>query len=280
MSDRPAGSDWWLASDGRWYPPAAPDSTGQARAASPPSPSGGQPARRRGWRTWHVVVIAAVALLAGVGIGAVAGSEDESPSTIRAADDGEATSAEESSDRSSSSRRTTSTERVTTTDRTTTTRPRTTTTEAPEVGTRANPLPLGQTAAATIEGREAWRIRVLSFTPNANDAVAAENQFNSPPGAGLQFAMVSIEVTYVGEEEPRQIVTDLQFSALDDGNVTYDLQDRCGVIPGELDEYVDVYRNGVVTGNVCWAVATDKVESLVMIVAPRFGGEPYFMALR
>src|SRR5579875_3415767 len=33
MSDRPQGPGWWLASDGRWYPP-------ESRLAQPPPPPG------------------------------------------------------------------------------------------------------------------------------------------------------------------------------------------------------------------------------------------------
>lgn len=108
----------------------------------------------------------------------------------------------------------------------------------------------------------------------------AENQFNDPPGPGRQFAMVRIEATYEGLEEPALLTRDVRFVAVDDSNLTYDLDDSCGVIPDELDEYGEVYAGGVVIGNLCWSVATEHIDSLLLGIAPAFSSQsPYFMAL-
>jgi len=42
MSDSAQGPDWWLASDGKWYPPAAP-LAGHAPAPGGPVPPGAVP---------------------------------------------------------------------------------------------------------------------------------------------------------------------------------------------------------------------------------------------
>lgn len=158
----------------------------------------------------------------------------------------------------------------------------TTTTEpAPKDGTRANPLPFGETAALSIgESDPAWIFRVLEFTPDATSAVLAENQFNDPPAPGKQFAMVRMEATYQGLEEPAVLTSDVRFVAVDDSNLTYDHDDHCGVIPDQLDEYGEVYAGGVVVGNLCWSVSTEQIDSLVLGISPAFSsGPPYFMAL-
>jgi hypothetical protein len=165
-----------------------------------------------------------------------------------------------------------------------TTRERRTTTTAepaPEFGSRRKPVPFGQTAVLSIgESDPAWSIRVLEFTPDATSAVLAENQFNDPPVAGRQFAMVRIEATYQGLEEPAMLTRDVRFVAVDESNLTYDLDDSCGVIPDALDEYGEVYAGGVLVGNLCWSVATEHIDSLVLGLSPAFGsGPPYFMAL-
>lgn len=44
MSDKPQGDDWWLASDGQWYPP-------QSRSGpAPPPPQDFAPTERWDWR--------------------------------------------------------------------------------------------------------------------------------------------------------------------------------------------------------------------------------------
>src|SRR5699024_2456800 len=46
-----------------------------------------------------------------------------------------------------------------------------------------------------------YEISVLSVTPNANDVVLGENQFNEPPEEGNQFFMARISVTYIGSSK-------------------------------------------------------------------------------
>jgi hypothetical protein len=43
---------------------------------------------------------------------------------------------------------------------------------------------------------DGWWIKVLEVYPNANDMVAQENQFNSPPEDGHQFFLARVELKY------------------------------------------------------------------------------------
>lgn len=158
---------------------------------------------------------------------------------------------------------------------------RTTTTPAPLEGTRRNPLPYGETAALSIgESNPAWIFRVVEFIPDGTSAVMAENQFNDPPADGRQFAIVRLEATYEGLQEPARLTSDVSFVAVDGSNLTYDFDDTCGVIPDELDQYGQVYAGGVVVGNLCWSVATEHIDSLLLGISPSFSSDPpYFMAL-
>lgn len=71
MSDAPQGDDWWLASDGRWYPPAS--RTGSQLPPPPPAPPGATnvllaPALTA-WLRWLMWAYVAVsALMVGVGL--------------------------------------------------------------------------------------------------------------------------------------------------------------------------------------------------------------------
>jgi hypothetical protein len=72
MSDAHRGPDWWLASDGRYYPPTSrPGYEAGAAAASTPLATGParhlhHPANRRTW-IWWLVGVVVVLLLADVG---------------------------------------------------------------------------------------------------------------------------------------------------------------------------------------------------------------------
>ena len=249
------GPGWWRASDGRWYPP-----TPQPAAPAATKSQGGFPRR---WSLWQVGLAALATLLLGLAVGAAAGSSDDTSEPVAVGDD--ETTAGDSDD----------------TERSTTTAEITTTTEA-ELGTREAPLPVGQVATLESQGSPTWEVKVTGFNPDGTQAVLAENQFNDPPAPGHQFALVTVEATYVGTEQTDTPLGGMTFSAVDDGNVSYDFDDTCGVIPTALDNFGDVFQGGVVSGNICWSVESAHIDSLLLIVEPAFSfdAEPTFLALR
>ena len=143
MSDQSGGPGWWLASDGKWYPPAA-----QAPTVAPPpaplpygtEPNDGLPRRAwrkyRSWPLWAQIVIGVVLLSI---LAAPFTSSDDDPQTVAAQD---TTTTQANDDE------TTTTERETTT-----TELETTTTEAPTTTTTAAPTTTTTTAPAMSPGQ-------------------------------------------------------------------------------------------------------------------------------
>lgn len=138
MSDQSNGPGWWLASDGKWYPPAPPDETTRISALPPmgPPPEGpplrgpsslgpppGPKARwwKRGVPVWGVILIGLMSML--LGAAAVTDTPDETTDRTAAVGDTSTTATR---------RTTTTTERTTTTTKATssTTAKATTTTKA------------------------------------------------------------------------------------------------------------------------------------------------------
>ncbi|HSH58411.1 MAG TPA: hypothetical protein VK988_01995, partial [Acidimicrobiales bacterium] len=151
----------------------------------------------------------------------------------------------------------------------------------PALGERRNPYAFGDSVVLSRGDQDYWEVRVLDFVADAAEEVAAENPSNEPPAEGRQFALVTIEVTYLGPDEPTNLFGNLEFGAVDDSNVAYDFEDDCGIIPDRIDQYGDLYRGGTVTGNMCWEVRSNSIESLLLTVgATSAAGPPIFMALR
>jgi len=127
-------------------------------------------------------------------------------------------------------------------------------------------------------------VEVLQVTPNANAAIHAANEFNSPPAAGKQFFMVEVQTTYTGNgtDASQTVIAGLTFKALGPSNVAYDFSDNCGVIPNELESSKDVFKGGTVTGNICWAVTPADANALLMDVEPGLSvnSSPVFFALK
>ena len=126
------------------------------------------------------------------------------------------------------------------------------------IGSRGNPHPLGTTVTVGD-----WDISVTGVVEDAADAVLAENQFNDPPADGRQFVMIGIEAIYTGTESDT-LGFSVAINTVGPLAVSYTGEDTCGVLPGELDSYAEVFPSGRLSGNLCWSVRSDEVDDLVM----------------
>lgn len=125
-----------------------------------------------------------------------------------------------------------------TTTTTTTTRPRPTTTARRVV------------SSGTISD---WHIRLLSVNSNANSAIRNENMFNPDPPAGGKFALMRVEVRYLGDGK-ESTAFDVNFAAIDQRGNAYGSCGRFIVIPNEYDAYTEHFSGASQTGNLCFEV--------------------------
>ena len=144
------------------------------------------------------------------------------------------------------------------------------------------PIPAGETVRVGD-----WDITVLSATPDATDALLAASPDNKPPVESRQFYLVELAVTYQGGES-ESLLRNLGLSAVGESAVAYDLYRSyditdiyCGLVPEELDRFVEVFPGGSLRGNQCWQVRAEDVDSLVLIVDSLSGldEERAYMAL-
>lgn len=118
-------------------------------------------------------------------------------------------------------------------------------------GTRDNPLALG----STVESGD-WAVTINSFTPNADDQVAAENQFNDPAPEGHSYALVGADVTYTGEDS-EMLMMGVEIAYVSSGGETIEAFDTMAMAPDELDSAAELYNGGTESGNVALAVPED-----------------------
>lgn len=121
---------------------------------------------------------------------------------------------------------------------------------------RLAPLAIGSAA----DVGEGWQVTVTGPATDITDAIVTENQFNEPPPDGFRFVGVPLSFAYSGTESTAPYVVAL--NAVAAGN--RQLSTNCGVVPGELDQYSDVFAGGVVTGVLCWVVPADQIADLVL----------------
>ena len=141
---------------------------------------------------------------------------------------------------------------------------------------RSNPIDVGESGDVGD-----YDVTVLSVTPNADDLVAAENQFNDPPPADGQFFIARVSVTYTGSETGNPAF-DLNFQSVGDGSTSYTIfNNSCGVYPDQSYNATDLFEGGTAEFNVCWAIDSDDADSLVMYIEPLldFNSDPVWFSL-
>jgi hypothetical protein len=151
-------------------------------------------------------------------------------------------------------------------------------TPAPIAGaTRANPVPLGQSARVGD-----WTLTVTGISADAWPAIQSANMYNDPPTAGQQFFMIAVAATYLGSGSDH-LDSGLTMHAVGSLNVGYTtFSNSCGVLP-EPNLYMtdpEVFTGGMVSGNAaCWAISASDASSLVMYFQPFLSGATVWFAL-
>ena len=143
---------------------------------------------------------------------------------------------------------------------------------AAEQGTLTNPFPKG-----TPVGTDKVTVALGEVTWNANDIVAAENQFNDPAPEGSTYALLPVTITNVADPEavnPAFAIT-IKFVA-DDGR---SFEQAYVVIPNDLSSVAELYPGGVGSGNVAFALPNDVSAGGKWAVEQTFSfGDPVFIA--
>lgn len=283
MSDSSQGAGWWKASDGKWYPPESHPSYSAPTLPPMPPPTQqpaqsythyaqpAQPPRKRKkpwWRRWWAIALGAIIVIAVIAAIASPPEDEDSDAdddTAQVVNDGDNADVEEDA-----------ADEV----------------EEPEpaaVGSRDNPVPLGQAATITMDtfgdaDNSQWSIAVTGAGSDITQAVLAENQFNEPPEAGRVFYGVPVTLTLnSADKEPLSIFVNLSLeffgpaslSIISDG-----LSEGCGVAPGEFDVLKEVFVGGSISGTVCYSVTNEDAAAGVMLTTDDIEGDRLFLATR
>jgi Divergent InlB B-repeat domain len=142
---------------------------------------------------------------------------------------------------------------------------------APPGSTRANPIPLGQTAPIA----DGFRLKVVSATPDA--------QLSVPAPVGAQNFVVLLTATYDGGGKGGLLPLINNLDARGTHNATYTTYENgchAPLPPPTLGESgFDIFSGQSVTGNICWQIARNDATSLVLFIGSGFTHTTWF-ALR
>ena len=95
----------------------------------------------------------------------------------------------------------------------------------------------------------------MGIAEDAWRQIAEENSFNDPPGQGMRFYMIRLEVVYPADASGSVNVAAWDFSLIGDNRVVYGGL-SCGVIPDPLGG--EFFAGGRVEGNICLEIPEDE----------------------
>jgi hypothetical protein len=284
--------------------PTAPPPITQAPMTPFGSP-GGADNKKPWWRRWWAIATAAIVALAAVAgiagnrtdddtggqtdtptetaIDAAAGLDDEptdgegdEPTDIDEPTDGEGEGQGETSDDDHETSETDASEQ-----------PPDDSPPPSTVGSRDEPYPIGLPVTIEIDSfgdgdGSIWTMTVLGPGTDLTQAVALENQFNDPPPDGSIFYGVPVSLTLESaNKEPLSTLFNLELELF--GPVTLSIVDNgfeegCGVAPGAIDPFKEVFIGGTVAGTVCLAVPADDVAAEVLLTTDSIDGDRIYFA--
>ena len=180
---------WWLASDGKWYPPEA-QRISSALLPPPPVPVEPGSSKKPWWKHWWVAALAGV-----LGIGLVGAFVSQSDQGVNGGESSLSTTATRS-----------------TGDSTVATSEPSTSSPAEPVGTRAQPDPIGEPANFKIQAigdadGSVWVLEVDGPGTDVTRDVAEANSFNPEPAEGSLFVGVPILVSSADRPTRRLRIT-------------------------------------------------------------------------
>jgi hypothetical protein len=147
---------------------------------------------------------------------------------------------------------------------------------APESGTRENPAANGTLMTITAGGVDTWEITTGTPILNANEAIMAENQFNEAPPAGMQWAMLPLNLKYVGPETGNPAF-DLTVEFVSAAGTTHKSYDYSAVTPNDLMSVNEMYPDATATANVSIMIPTADAEKGTWTISTMLS-DPYFLA--
>ena len=142
-----------------------------------------------------------------------------------------------------------------------------------ELGTRANPYPLG-TEVSSSE----WSVTINSVDLDATDEVLAENQFNEEPEDGHNYILISVTAEYTGPDaEGATPWVSIDYVSAQ-GN-TFDSTDSLAVAPDAFDRVGTLYEGASATGNLVLHIPSEDAEDGVLSVSPEMFSDTAFVSV-
>lgn len=141
---------------------------------------------------------------------------------------------------------------------------------AGDPGSRENPHQFGE----TVTGQD-WEVTINGITLGADDAIAAENQFNEPAPDGSSYALVDVTMTYLGDDSDIPLVgTDVSY--VTGSGETLSAYEHSAVTPDAFESTRELYNGGTEQGNISIAIPDGDENGTLRVRLGFLSSEDHF----
>lgn len=138
----------------------------------------------------------------------------------------------------------------------------------PRSGATSSEARRNATAVGTPAGVDTtdWSITVTASAVDITDVVASTDGGNAAPPEGFRFIGVPVSMEHAATTDKAAFGANAR--AVGDSNIQYGSD--CGVVPDALDVFTPVAAGVPVSGQLCFVVPTDEVDSMTMYAGRTF----------
>ena len=137
------------------------------------------------------------------------------------------------------------------------------TVESPEIGSRSNPVPLGQPLSLVFQDIASFQIAVVEIIrgQDAWNLIYEANMFNEQPIEGMEYILAKIGITYQTSTEQDYILSidSLYFNSVSNNQVL----DSPYVVEPEPELNVELFPGGYGEGYLAFLTYTDDPAPLI-----------------
>jgi hypothetical protein len=145
-----------------------------------------------------------------------------------------------------------------------------------ELGDRDDPAPVGTLVEVNGDkGQVQWEVTLVSTNLNANEEIREENEFNSSPEAGYQFASATFLVKYMGTDTGLA-GSDLSVAFVTSEGTTHKEGDAFIMGPNSLNSLNELYAGGAQEGSVYIAIPTASAVEGTWRLSHTFSSDDFF----
>ena len=113
-----------------------------------------------------------------------------------------------------------------------------------------------------------WELTVNSANLNANETIAAANQF-ATPAPGTNFVLVNVTLANKFDE-PSSAAFEVKISMLPPSGVAIDDSISCSAfVEGRLDRMAQMQPGSVQTGDLCFEVKEAEIATSLLLAEPQ-----------